>query len=443
MDTRWFFAMVISCCSTITTFSQETQLIAFPGAEGFGKYTSGGRGGEVIFVSNLNDSGPGSFRDAILKKNPRIIVFSISGTIRLKSPLNIENGNVTIAGQSAPGDGICIADYPVSVNADNVIIRYLRFRLGDESKQEADALSGIAGKENIIIDHCSMSWSTDECASFYRNKNFTMQWCIISESLNQSVHSKGEHGYGGIWGGRGATFHHNLLASHTSRLPRFSGSASTPNSPEELVDFTNNLIYNWKDNSSYGGEKGRYNVINNYYKPGPATKAKKIWMINPWQPYGEFYLEGNVVHGNEKISLNNLVGMKSNHPDSLYDGTPFSVVQIETQSAADALEEILLHGGASFRRDEVDRRVVEEVRKGTSTQGVNKDGIIDSQTEVGGWPVLKSTTPLLDSDRDGIPDEWEKRKGLNPNDKNDGNMQSLQRRYDNIEVYLNSLVDGK
>jgi hypothetical protein len=440
---RSLFLFLASWCSSIPVISQQTQTIAFPGAEGFGKYASGGRGGEVLYVTNLNDNGPGSLRDAIKKKNPRIVVFSLSGTIRLKSPLEIEHGNVTIAGQSAPGDGICIADYPVSVNADNVIIRYARFRLGDESKQEADALSGIAGKENIIIDHCSMSWSTDECVSFYKNKNFTMQWCIISESLNQSVHSKGKHGYGGIWGGRGATFHHNLLASHSSRLPRFSGSASTPNSPEELVDFTNNVIYNWKDNSSYGGEKGRYNVVNNYYKPGPATKPKKVWMINPWQPYGEFYLEGNVVHGNTEISQSNLVGMKSEHPDSLYDGTPFTVVQIKIQSAAEAFSEILLHGGASLRRDEVDRRVVEGVRTGTSTHGANKDGIIDSQKDVGGWPELKSTTPPLDSDHDGMPDEWERRKGLNANDLNDGRSQTLQKGYDNIEVYLNSLLDGK
>jgi hypothetical protein len=404
---------------------------------------SGGRGGEVLMVSNLNDNGPGSFREAVQKNIKRIIMFSVSGNIKLKSPLNIENGNLTIAGQSSPGDGICITAYPVSVNADNVIIRYIRFRLGDESKQEADALSGISGKENIMIDHCSMSWSTDECASFYRNKNFTMQWSIVSESLNQSVHSKGDHGYGGIWGGRGATFHHNLLASHSSRLPRFSGSSSTPNSPDELVDFTNNVIYNWKDNSAYGGEKGRYNVVNNYFKPGPATKSQKVWIVNPWQPYGKFFVEGNVVHNNEILSRENIKGIRADHRDSVFQGNAFAVVSTSLQTAHDAYEIVLLRSGASLHRDDVDRRVVEEVRSGKSPHGKKQNGIIDSQDDVGGWPVLRSAKALKDSDQDGMPDEWELSKQLNPHDKNDAGKQTLQPGYDNIEVYLNSLIDVK
>jgi hypothetical protein len=445
MSLRWVIVLVLlNYCSRIPASSQQLQkIVAFPGAEGFGRMTSGGRGGEVLVVSNLNDSGPGSFRDAVQKDIKRIIVFCVSGYIKLKSPLNIENGNLTIAGQSSPGDGICITDYPVSVNADNVIIRYMRFRLGDESKQEADALGGIAGKENIMIDHCSMSWSTDECASFYRNKNFTMQWCIVSESLNQSVHTKGDHGYGGIWGGRGASFHHNLIASHSSRLPRFSGSSSTPNSPDELVDFANNVIYNWKDNSAYGGERGRYNIVNNYFKPGPATKSQKVWIVNPWQPYGKFFVEGNVVHNNEFLSRDNIKGIHADYPDSAFHASAFVVVPTSLQTAHDAYEIVLLRSGASLCRDDVDRRIVDEVRSGKSIHGKKQNGIIDSPTDVGGWPVLKSAEALKDSDRDGMPDEWERSKQLNPSDPNDAGKQTLQTGYDNIEVYLNSLIDVK
>jgi hypothetical protein len=434
---RFFLVVMFGC--VIGQMNAQDKAIAFPGADGFGKYTTGGRGGKVLIVTNLNDDGEGSLRKAVRVKEPRTIVFAISGTIELKSPLDINYGNVTVAGQSAPGDGICLKNYTTNVNADNVIIRFLRFRLGDESAQESDAISGNKAKSNIIIDHCSMSWATDECASFYRNKNFTLQWCIISESLNSSVHQKGEHGYGGIWGGEEASFHHNLIASHNSRLPRFSGSSTTPNGPEELVDFRNNVIYNWMSNNSYGGEKGRYNVINNFYKPGPSTKKSRLnQILNPSSPYGKFYVNGNVLY--PETSTDNRKSVTANHPDSVFSDKPFAAETMTEQTAWEACELVLNKSGASYKRDAVDTRIAEEVKTGKSAYGKNKDGIIDSQKEVGGWPLLKSQPAAPDRDLDGMPDDFEKQHHLNPENASDAVANTIEQDYTNIEVYLNSLV---
>lgn len=417
--------------------------LAFPGAEGFGKYTTGGRGGQVVYVTNLNDDGEGSLRDAIQKKGPRTIVFAVSGTIALERPLDINNGNVTIAGQTAPGQGITIRNYQVSIKADNVILRYLRFRLGDTTAQEADALGANSRNSSIIIDHCSMSWATDECASFYRGKNFTLQWSIISESLNNSVHHKGAHGYGGIWGGEGATFHHNLIASHNSRMPRFSGSSTTPNSEHELVDFRNNVIFNWMNNNIYGGEKGKYNVADNYFKAGPATgKSRRNRIVNPSQPYGRFYVAGNYVDGFPEITKDNWAGgVQCNHPDSAKVAQAYTVVAIPSNTAQQAYEQVLAFAGASHVRDAVDARIVNEVKNGNPVNGKNKNGIIDSQTEVGGWPELKTTAAPKDTDQDGMSDAWELKYKLNPNSADDAAKYTLDKQYTNLEVYLNSLVN--
>lgn len=434
--------VTLSCTAQKTAASADAKQIAFPGAEGFGKYTTGGRGGKVWIVSNLNDAGPGSLREAIEAKGPRIVVFAVSGTIALESRLSVKNNDITIAGQTAPGDGICLKNYTFYIGADNVIVRYIRSRMGAERKQEDDAIGGNKHHRDIIIDHCSASWSVDETASFYHNKNFTMQWCIIAESLNNSVHSKGEHGYGGIWGGESATFHHNLLADHKSRNPRFSGSSTTLNDPDELVDFRNNVIFNWGENSSYGGEKGSYNMVANYYKPGPATKRSvERRIVNPWSPYGKFYIYGNVMEGDHDVTIANWNGVQGDpNKDSAKATAPFEVEPIQLETAQKAYESVLQYAGASKVRDAADLRVIEQVRTGKATTGRNRNGIIDSPTDVGGWPELKSLPAPKDTDKDGIPDEWEIAHGLNPNDPKDGALYTIDKQYTNVEVYLNGLV---
>ncbi|MBX0332636.1 pectate lyase [Pontibacter sp. HSC-14F20] len=439
----------------------ETAL-AFPGAEGFGKDATGGRGGKVIKVTNLNDSGTGSLRAAIAAAGARIIVFEVSGTITLNSRLTINNGDLTIAGQTAPGDGITIRHYPVVVNADNVIIRFMRFRMGDAAGQEADALEGRFRK-NIIVDHCSMSWSTDECVSFYANENFTLQWCIISESLRNSAHAKGAHGYGGIWGGKNASFHHNLLAHHDSRNPRFGEEAGKAFALTDLVDVRNNVTFNWGNNSAYGGEAMNINIVNNYYKPGPVTtKKERIFSIDKnknvgtevYDIWGKFYIDGNVVEGSARatndnwtygvynqfhgsygtVSAADKAAMRLESPHPIHNN-------VTTHTAEVAYQRVLAFAGASLVRDAVDVRVMDNVRNNSFTapgsSGSTK-GIIDSQEDVGGWPELKSKPAPKDTDGDGIPDEWEIAHNLDPSKPQD--KRNLSTAYDDIEVYINSLV---
>ena len=443
----------------------ETAL-AFPGAEGFGRMVTGGRGGKVIKVTNLNDSGAGSLREAVNTSGARIIVFDVSGTIELKSQLSISNGNVTIAGQTAPGDGITIKKYPVVVNATNVIIRFLRFRMGDEAGVEADAL-GSFEKKDIIVDHCSMSWSVDECVSFYNNDNFTLQWSIISESLRVSAHGKGSHGYGGIWGGKNASFHHNLLAHHDSRNPRFGERANSAYALTDLVDYRNNVLYNWGGNSAYGGEGMNINIVNNYYKPGPATK-KPSRIFSPdkndvpgtevYNKWGKFYIAGNIIEGQANVNADNWTygvynqfhsnygtvsdadkaAMKLNAPHPISNN-------VKTHTAEEAYNKVLEFAGASFKRDAVDLRIIDNVKNktytahGSSGDAGSRFGIIDQASDVGGWPTLQSSPAPTDTDKDGMPDEWETTKKLDPK-KSNANGRDLSTGYDNIEVYINEIV---
>lgn len=444
-----------------TVYAQDPP--AFPGAEGHGRYTVGGRGGRVIKVTNLNDSGEGSLRAAVEAEGPRVVVFEVSGTIALKSRLCIRNGHLTVAGQTAPGDGVCVKNYEVYLEAcDQVILRYLRFRMGDEARQQADALGGQKNR-NVIIDHCSMSWSTDECASFYANANFTMQWCLIAESLRNSVHASGRHGNGGVWGGKNASFHHNLLAHHDSRNPRLGEFVSTY-ALSDRVDLRNNVIYNWQGNSCYGGEGMNVNMVNNYYKPGPATDRNKerivaIWnRIETWDPlynvWGKFHINGNVLAGSDRATQDNWkYGVQFNSKWSHVSEAEKQQMRLEhplptgvvtTDTAEEAYQRVLQFAGASLKRDTVDLRIVHDVRTGTATcqDGGNgsRHGLVDTQDAVGGWPELKSTPAPTDTDGDGMPDAWEIAQGLNPSDARDGNADRNQDGYLNIEDYLNSLA---
>tara|TARA_R110002111_G_scaffold104439_3_gene162093 strand:- start:460 stop:1776 length:1317 start_codon:yes stop_codon:yes gene_type:complete len=435
-ETYLIFLLSVLFCSL--SFAQQ---LAFPTAEGFGKFTTGGRGGFIYKVTNLNDEGDGSLRKGILKKGPRIIVFEISGTIELKSKLDINRGDLSILGQTAPNDGITIKGYPVTIKSDNVILRYLRFRMGDTNNIEGDAL-GCRNTENVIIDHCSISWGTDENASFYDNKNFTLQWCIISEALNRSVHKKGAHGYGGIWGGVRASFHHNLLVSNNSRNPRFSGSKTTENSVNEFVDFRNNVIYNWGENSIYGGEKGVYNLINNYFKSGPATTSSKLnRIVSPSEPYGKFYVDGNFVYNDKDVTQNNWNGgVQCENPELTKLNQPINISDnINTSSANEAYLAVLKHVGLSIKRDAVDKRVLKSVVEGSVTY---KQGIIDSQEDVGGWPILRTKKAGKDTDNDGIPNKWERKLKLDCKVK-DAHLSTLDKNYSNIEIYANLLIESK
>lgn len=437
---------------SITSYAQQ---LAFPTAEGYGKNTTGGRGGKLYIVSNLNDAGTGSLREALQASGKRTIVFKVSGIIRLQSGINIANGDVSVFGQTAPGDGICIANYTVQLSASNIIIRYIRFRPGSIQTTEYDASWG-RNNSNIILDHCSYSWGNDEQASFYDNTNFTMQYCIIAESFYASTHPKGNHGFGGIWGGMGASFHHNLIANHTSRTPRFCGARyHLTTAATEKVDFRNNVIFNWGYNNVYGGEAGNHNLVNNYYKPGPATGTGEVRyrIVEPsdakadGNPISKWYVSGNFIQGNTAVTADNWNGgvQPADGTIALSElklNSALSGVNINTQSAADAYTKVLATAGASLKRDAADARTVNAVSTGVTnyggTYGANK-GIIDNETQVGGFPTYASTTAPTDTDNDGMPNSWETSHGLSTTVA-DQNADRDGDGYTNIEEYAGCLV---
>lgn len=518
--------------ASLISISTMAQAPAFPGAEGHGRFVTGGRGGKIYHVTNLNDSGTGSFRDAV-KSGKRIIVFDVAGVIALKSDLKFAD-NITILGQTAPSPGITLRYYTVQPGSNN-IIRFIRIRRGQEKNinDGADA-SWQRNKTGIIFDHCSFSWSIDEVASFYDNNNFTMQWCTVAESLTNPGHSKGAHGYGGIWGGKLASFHHNFVAHLMNRGPRFNGArygwtGYTDNKEystykwqntvqAENVDFRNCVMYN-AQGTCYGGPGGgQINIVNNYYKAGPSHSLKgttlnglkvdvskgkergsqdRITLVtlstqsNSDEKHPElydmtsrYYINGNttettkgqktenkdwngISYDNGIPSLNGEYyspDAKNFYGDAVAHTTvsgkscvkikmdnPAPTGKVTTHSAAEAYEKVLAYVGASLYRDEIDARYMEEAKTGTATYKgsiTNSPGIIDKVSDVKGYTETNfgtSSRPAsFDTDKDGIPDEWEKANGLNPNDTSDALTYSLDKKgyYTNIEVYANSLVEN-
>jgi pectate lyase len=409
--------------------AQAKKIPAFPGAEGAGMYTTGGRGGAVYEVTTLDDDGPGSLRAACAKSDGTI-VFRVAGTIKLKGGLDVTGSNLTIAGQTAPGHGITVTGNETQIKGDNIILRHLRFRGGDELGTPIDTF-GARGVRDLVIDHCSFSWGVDECCSVYGNTNVTVQWCVISEGLTNSVHDKGRHGMGGLWGGDTITYHHNLLVHQNARNPRFSFEEGMA----LLVDHRNNVIYNPGITSCYGGEwSNGINLVGNYYKPGPNTLPKIAREIVAPGRFGQWHVSGNEIAGHADVTADNTLGITYPIGGVTLLPQPVEFANgITEQTARQAYAAVLDQAGATLpRRDAIDARLVNEARTGTGRH-------INSQKDVGGFlPLPSEVAAPADTDKDGIPDEWETAQGLNPDDAADAQAVGPDG-YTNLERYLNTI----
>lgn len=442
----------------------NAQQIAFPNAEGFGKFATGGRGGKVVAVTNLNDDGEGSFRKALeaYPNEPLTIIFKVAGIIELKSKVTIKRSNLTIAGQTAPGNGICFTGNSLILNGasskgnhGNIIIRFIRSRPGGTDKK------GLYGFDmencyDVIIDHCSFTWANEECAAMYDMKNITVQWCLVAEGLYDAGHMKGKRSYGGVWGGQFASYHHNLIAHLQSRAVRFNGARA--HDTIALIDYRNNVVYNWGNtNACYGGEVNidggvsQVNMVDNYYKPGPASPIDLKFIHASYEAEkskgtGQWFVNGNIMEGNKSLTKKNNRGVDLNDvinaSNAIVDLSFPVVAYLPKQSAKDAYEDVLKFVGAYLPvRDIVDARIINETKTGTAIgKGVyGKLGIIDLPIAVGGLPIYKTGVSLPDVDEDGMPDEWEIKHGLNPKDASDRNNKD-DKGYTMLENYLNELV---
>jgi pectate lyase len=420
----------------------EAQIPAFPGAQGAGMWSIGGRGGQVHEVTTLDDSGAGSLREAVEASGPRFVVFRLSGNIELASTLSITDPYIYIAGQTAPGDGITLKNHGLSVRADHATIRYLRVRPGDNEGLELDSISITEGSD-IILDHCSASWSVDETLSASTGEQLdavTVQWCIISESLNCSVHSKGCHGYAslirGAWG-NAYSYHHNLYAHHSGRNPRPGNYNDATTDPDGFVfDFRNNVVYNWGGNfAGYNSDSDsvtKINFVGNYYKAGSDSADNAAYRESC--TFAQGFFADNAMNGaipGDPWSLVQFNGFSSGEESAYKMGSPFAVEAVTTDDAMTAYQQVLANAGATLPiRDSIDARIVSEVQSGTGA-------IIDDEDEVGGWPALQSEAAPDDGDHDGMPDDWENANGLDPGNPSDGNDDCDGDGYTNIEEYLN------
>ena len=450
----------------------KNRSLAFPGADGGAKNITGGAGKEVYIVTTLEDTyTKGSLRYGI-NGGEKTIVFAVAGQINLKSQLDIKGSNMTIAGQTAPGDGITLAGYPVTISGSNVILRFLRFRMGDQnvdkglSPDDGDAL-GSKNHQQILIDHCSMSYSTDECASFSRVRDFTLQYCIISESLKLAGHSKGNHGYGGIWGGINASYHHNLLAHHDSRNPRFDHQY-VGHDFLGPIDYINNVVYDWGSNSTYGGETAaeeklfHINMIGNFYKAGPSTSSSsknRLMQLTSLCENCNKYVgkTGNTAYPAKLFIDDNKVNetgatWDNIHQDSKETRDTKAMSKLDSrwtegltaltfvESADKAYKTVLSYAGASKTRDAVDVRIVQDVENGT---GSLIDKVSDNMENY--YPTLSPGTPITDTDKDGMPDDWEikeiEKLGVKVGiEAFTPSAYNITGQYTNLEVYMNELV---
>jgi pectate lyase len=443
-------AIAFACASAAMVTAGEQ--LAFPGAEGFGRFAKGGRGGDVYHVTNLNDAGPGSLRQGFrTMRGPRTIVFDVSGTIELKHPLQVERPFLTIAGQTAPGDGICLKDHTFLIHgASDVIVRYLRIRLGDKNKpaNKGDDAMTTDDIDNVILDHLTVTWGIDSNHDLRRGKNVTLQWSLYAEALNHSLHSKGAHAmlasFRDLTGN--ISIHHNLFASSRERHPTLASGEKTK--PGVIVDFRNNVVYNLTGATNLGD--AHINFINNYYRPGPNTPRDNIPLaVKIGSPDKlKVFMTGNTFEGNPAFCRDNYLAITFDRwSTGGYVKTTLEKIRVpqefdvgsacpQTDPAGVALEKVLQKSGCTHpHRDAADRRIVDGIRDRTNR-------MIDSEDEVGGWPTLRSlvtSEPSKDTDGDGIPDEWEQRHGLNPNDPKDGNAVTSGDGYTNLEKYLNSL----